>query len=64
MRDVIIIGAGASGIICAIEASKNKNNRVTIIEKNNKIGTKLLLSGNGKCNYTNIDLDTNNLKKY
>lgn len=64
MRNIIIIGAGPSGIICAIEASKNKNNNVTIIEKNSKIGVKLLLSGNGKCNYTNTDFNLSELKKY
>ena len=53
--DIIIIGAGPSGLMCAINA-KNKNNKVTIIEKNNKAGKKLLLTGNGKCNYFNENL--------
>ena len=47
-----IIGGGASGMILA---SKLKNKDVTIIEKNNKLGKKLLLTGNGKCNFTNMD---------
>ena len=46
-----IIGGGASGMILA---SKLKNKNVTLIERNNKLGKKLLLTGNGKCNYTNL----------
>lgn len=47
-----IIGGGASGMILA---SKIKNHDVTIFERNNKLGKKLLLTGNGKCNYTNLN---------
>ena len=47
-----IIGGGASGMILA---SKLKNKTVTLIERNSKLGKKLLLTGNGKCNYTNAD---------
>ena len=47
-----IIGGGASGMILA---SKLKNINVTLIERNSKLGKKLLLTGNGKCNYTNVD---------
>lgn len=50
--NVIIIGAGPSGMMCAIKA-KNENNNVTIIEKNDKAGKKLLLTGSGRCNYAN-----------
>ena len=50
--NIIIIGAGPSGMMCAIKA-KNKNNNVTIIEKNDKAGKKLLLTGSGRCNYAN-----------
>ena len=49
-----IIGGGASGMILA---SKLKNKNVTVIEKNNKLGKKLLLTGNGKCNYTNLNFN-------
>lgn len=49
-----IIGGGASAMILA---SKLKNGDVTILERNNKLGKKLLLTGNGKCNYTNLDFD-------
>lgn len=61
-RDVIIIGGGASGIICAIKtAENNRNAKITIIEKQSKIGRKLMSTGNGRCNLTNRDL---NIDKY
>ena len=52
MYDVIIIGAGASGLVSAI-VSARRGKKVLIVEKNNKIGKKLLATGNGKCNITN-----------
>ena len=64
MKNIIIIGAGASGILCAIEASKNNNNHIILIEKNETIGKKLSLTGNGKCNYTNLDFNENKLDDY
>ena len=48
--DVIIIGGGASGIMCAMQI---KNKKVLIIEKQDKIGKKILVKGNGRCNFTN-----------
>lgn len=57
---VCIVGGGASGLVCALSA-KNKNNEVIILEKNNELGKKILLTGNGKCNYWNLDM---NLKHY
>ena len=53
--DIVIIGGGASGLVAAITASKNKNNKVTLIEKNQTLGKKILATGNGKCNYYNSD---------
>lgn len=50
--DVIIIGAGAAGLMCAIEAGK-RNRKVLILEKANKPGKKILMSGGGRCNFTN-----------
>lgn len=50
--DIGIIGAGAAGVFTAINA-KNKENNVCIIEKNNKIGKKLFITGKGRCNITN-----------
>ena len=59
--DIVIIGGGASGLVAAITASKNKNNNVTLIEKNQTLGKKILATGNGKCNYYNSD---QNIKHY
>lgn len=56
---IIIIGAGASGITTAINA-KNENNEIILLEKNDRIGKKLLATGNGRCNYTNLNLSENN----
>lgn len=56
---IIIIGAGASGIATAINA-KNENNEIILLEKNDRIGKKLLATGNGRCNYTNLILSENN----
>ena len=52
MFDVLVIGAGASGLVTAI-VSARRGKKVLILEKNNKIGKKLLATGNGKCNITN-----------
>ena len=58
MKRVVIIGAGASGVIASIFASSN--NEVIILERNNSPLKKLLLTGNGKCNYFNENQDINN----
>lgn len=52
MRDIIIIGGGASGLLAAIYAAKS-GKKVTILEKNKTCGKKILITGNGKCNYWN-----------
>ncbi|MCI5643753.1 MAG: aminoacetone oxidase family FAD-binding enzyme [Peptoniphilus sp.] len=57
--NIIIIGAGPAGMVAAINA-KNENNDVTLIEKNDRIGKKLLATGNGRCNYTNLNLSEEN----
>ncbi len=51
--DVIIVGAGAAGLLCAIEAGA-RGRHVLILEKSNKVGKKILMSGGGRCNFTNI----------
>lgn len=59
--DVIIVGAGASGIVSAISyKSKNRNSRVCILEHNSKIGKKLLTTGSGRCNLTNASIKNEN----
>ncbi len=50
--DVIIIGAGASGLVAAIAAAR-QGSRVLVIEQKDKVGRKILATGNGKCNFTN-----------
>lgn len=52
MKEIIIVGGGASGMIAAILCAA-KGLRVTLLEHNEKIGRKLLATGNGKCNFTN-----------
>ena len=54
MKDIIIIGGGASGLVAAIYAAKS-GKKVTILEKNKTCGKKILITGNGKCNYWNED---------
>jgi len=57
--DVIIIGAGASGLMCAIEAGKRMR-KVLILEHANKPGKKILMSGGGRCNFTNYTVEAEN----
>ena len=52
--DVVILGAGAAGLMCGIESAKRKKN-VLIIEKSQKVGEKIRISGGGRCNFTNIN---------
>jgi predicted Rossmann fold flavoprotein len=51
--DVLILGAGAAGLMCAAEAGK-RGRRVAIIERSERAGKKILISGGGRCNFTNI----------
>ena len=50
--DVVVLGAGAAGLMAAITAAKN-NKRILVLEKSNKVGKKILMSGGGRCNFTN-----------
>lgn len=54
--DVIIIGAGAAGLMCAIEAGK-RGRRVLVLDHANKVGKKILMSGGGRCNFTNYEVE-------
>ena len=58
--EVIVIGAGAAGLMCAIEAGK-RNKKVLTIEHSSKIAEKIRISGGGRCNFTNI---YNNSEKF
>jgi predicted flavoprotein YhiN len=51
--DAIILGAGAAGLMCAIEAGK-RGRRVALLERADRIGKKILISGGGRCNFTNL----------
>jgi predicted Rossmann fold flavoprotein len=51
--DVIILGGGAAGLMCAIEAGR-RGRRVAVLESAERIGKKILISGGGRCNFTNL----------
>lgn len=57
--DVIIIGAGAAGLMCSIEAGK-RGRKVLVLDKADKIGKKILISGGGRCNFTNLYTEPDN----
>jgi predicted Rossmann fold flavoprotein len=62
--DVAVIGAGPAGMMAAVQAAKN-GARVALIEKKDRAGIKLLMTGNGRCNLTQAEFDVNELvKKY
>ncbi len=51
--DVIVIGAGGAGLMCALEAGK-RGRRVLVLEHNDSVGKKIAISGGGRCNFTNL----------
>ncbi len=57
--DVIVLGAGAAGLMCAIEAGK-RGRRVLVLERAERIGKKILISGGGRCNFTNLHTSPDN----
>ena len=57
--EVLIIGASASGLMCAIEAGK-RGRKVIVLDHANKAGKKILMSGGGRCNFTNYDISADN----
>ena len=57
--DVVIIGAGAAGLMCAIQAGK-RGRRVCLIDHARKIGRKIRISGGGRCNFTNLHASPEN----
>jgi predicted Rossmann fold flavoprotein len=52
--DVVVIGGGAAGLFCAIEAGR-RGRRVLVLEKNRRVGEKIAISGGGRCNFTNLN---------
>lgn len=59
MPKVLVIGGGAAGMMAAITA-KRKGANVILLERNNRVGKKILATGNGRCNYTNVNLNIAN----
>ncbi|MGB1271288.1 MAG: aminoacetone oxidase family FAD-binding enzyme, partial [Endozoicomonas sp.] len=57
--DAVVIGAGASGLMCALTAG-DRGRTVLVIDHANKIGKKILISGGGRCNYTNMFTEPGN----
>jgi predicted Rossmann fold flavoprotein len=54
---VLVLGGGASGMIAALTAAEDPSNRVTLLERQSRVGRKLLATGNGRCNLTNLHAD-------
>jgi predicted Rossmann fold flavoprotein len=57
--NAIILGAGAAGLMCAIEAGK-RGRRVLVLERADRVGKKILISGGGRCNFTNLHANADN----
>ncbi len=57
--DVLILGGGAAGLMCAIEAGK-RGRRVAVLEHADRLGKKILISGGGRCNFTNLHCQPEN----
>jgi predicted Rossmann fold flavoprotein len=57
--DVVVIGAGAAGLMCALTAGQ-RGKSVLVIDRANKVGKKILMSGGGRCNFTNLDVQPKN----
>ena len=57
---IAVIGGGASGLIAAIAAAEDSDNQITVYESGDRVGRKILATGNGRCNMTNINADVEN----
>ena len=57
--DVIIIGGGAAGLFCAFTAAQ-RGQSILVLDSSNKVGKKILMSGGGRCNFTNLDITPEN----
>ncbi|MEX0964188.1 MAG: NAD(P)/FAD-dependent oxidoreductase [Pseudohongiellaceae bacterium] len=59
MANVIVVGGGAAGLMCALTAAR-RGRQVLVLERSNKIGKKILMSGGGRCNFTNYSIEPEN----
>jgi predicted Rossmann fold flavoprotein len=59
MFDVVVLGAGAAGMMCALEAGK-RGRKVLLVDHGDKVGRKILISGGGRCNFTNVGTKAEN----
>lgn len=57
--DVVVIGGGAAGLFCAFTAGQ-RGRSVLVLDSSNKVGKKILMSGGGRCNFTNLDIQPEN----
>lgn len=57
--DAVVIGGGAAGLFCAIEAGR-RGRRVAVLERSGQVGRKIIISGGGRCNFTNLDVSSAN----
>src|ERR1700728_4920263 len=57
--DVVMLGAGAAGMMCAFEAGRG-GRRVLVLEHGERVGKKILISGGGRCNFTNVGTKAEN----
>jgi predicted Rossmann fold flavoprotein len=57
--DVIVLGGGAAGLMCALTAGQ-RGRRVLLLERSERVGKKILISGGGRCNFTNLQVDSDN----
>jgi len=53
--DVVVVGGGAAGLMCAAQAAQ-RGKKVLVLERTTKVGKKILMSGGGRCNFTNLDV--------
>jgi len=60
---VIIIGAGAAGLMCALTAGQRER-KVLLLDHNDEVGNKILISGGGRCNFTNLNITSENYVSY
>ncbi|MDF1647042.1 MAG: NAD(P)/FAD-dependent oxidoreductase [Legionellaceae bacterium] len=63
MLDVIIVGAGAAGLMCAIEAGQ-RDRKTLVLDSANKVGKKILMSGGGRCNFTNYYIEPSSYQSH